>query len=435
MVTQASLLGDLQSIVGSKYAHPPDQPQVPVPDFMVDGLMPKVIVRPGTYEEVASVMAFANENGLAVIPCGHGRMPWFGNIPSSYDIALSLTRLNQIIEYEAADLTVTCQAGGTLGDLHETLSRNSQMVPVGTSPNGGPCIGKFLALGLSRSHNLQYGSQRDYTIGMRVVTADGRITRAGGKVVKNVAGYDLCKLYLGSLGTLGVIVEATFKLVPAPQSKERIELEFDSFRDACAIATELHRRGLALWLTGVRRLVSVEGENCVQRGPLILTIILSGTTAAVERSSTEIGHLANEAGARKFDPEHLPPRSEGYPAWTHEPVPLGIDISVLPSSMPALIDALDATAPHAWIEHCSLLNGTVSASWLGAGDNEGLVRRIRAAVSTLGGTAFVSGCSLELKRRIDVFGDPPPSFELMRRVKQEFDPNGTLSPGRFVGRL
>jgi glycolate oxidase FAD binding subunit len=431
VVAQTSLVQELQGIVGAEHASPPDEPRVHEPDFMVDGLMPQVIVYPGTYEEIGAVIRYANDNGLAIIPCGHGRMPWLGNIPRRYDIALSVTRLNQIIDYEPADMTVTCQAGTTLGDLHTALSAHNQMLPIGPTPRATSCIGRILARG--RSRNLQYGGQRDYTIGMRIVTADGRITRAGGKVVKNVAGYDLCKLYIGSLGSLGVIVEATFKLVPSPQAQECIELEFNSFEDACAFAIELHRQSLSLWETDIRRPMALEDQGCEPRGPLVLSVDLSGPAAAVERSRQEITRLANDTGAPPFDPDHLPKRSGRSPDWANERAPLGAEISVLPSDIPTLILALDAAAPGGWI-NVSPIDGKAHATWLGAGDDQQLARHVQSAVSALGGTAVIS-CSTDLKRQIDVFGEPPPSFELMRRIKQQFDPNDTLSPGRFVGRL
>ncbi len=433
MVAQASLVSDLQSIVGSEHAHLAGELRVPAPDFLVDGLMPKAIVRPGTYDEVASIMRYASERGLAVIPCGHGRMPWFGNVPRRYDIALSVARLNKIIEYEPADLTVTCQAGATLADLHAELSPRGQMVPVGAGrSDDSSCVGALLAR--NRSRNLQYGGPRNYTIGLRVVTADGRLTRAGGKVVKNVAGYDLCKLYIGSLGTLGVIVETTFKLVPAPQAEAQIDLEFASVAEACSFAAGLSRRGLSLWNVAIDRPMALRDEGASPHGPHALMITLRGTTAALDRSKSEIDGLAREGGVAPFDRARLPQTPHPLPAWNSQDDPLTCQTSVLPSRLPSLVESLDREAPGAFLD-ISPLTGRTVATWLGAGDDEQLVRRVQVAVSALGGSTVVEFCSFDLKRRIDVFGDPPPSFELMRRIKQQFDPKGILSPGRFVGRL
>ncbi len=423
MVEQATLVSDLQSIVGVEHAR---EPQAASPDATVDGMTPRAAVSPGSYEEVAAVMRYANDNGLAVIPLCSGGM-FGGNIPRGYDIALSVSRLNEIIEYEPADLTITCQAGATLGDLHVTLSKAGQMTPFGSNASES-CVGGLLAR--SRSHNLRYGSPRDYTIGMRVITADGRITRAGGKVVKNVAGYDLCKLYIGSLGTLGVIVEATLKVVPQPQVERRVELVFTSGRGACDFAAELQRRGLSLWQVNLCRSMSFAGPGSA---PLSLRIDLAGTAAAVERSQQEVVTLALEAGAEQGRND-TPKATATHPEDGSQGISLACDVSVLPSDVPALIEALDSTAPGAWIS-ASPLRGAVEFVWPGAGTDEMIVREVRTATSRFGGTLVVTACSTELKRRIDVFGDPPPSFELMRRIKQQFDPKGILSPGRFVGRL
>jgi glycolate oxidase FAD binding subunit len=429
MAGQASLLSDLEAIVGSEHTFAPGDGE----RFAVDGLSPQAIIEPGSYEEVGAVMHYANDNGLVVIPCGHGRRGGVGNVPSGYDIALSVARLNEIIEYEPADLTLTCQAGTTLGHLDASVSSHAQMVPAGARRSDDTsCVGALLAC--NRSRNLQWGGPRDYTIGLRVVTADGRMTRAGGKVVKNVAGYDLCKLYIGSLGTLGVIVEATFKLVPAPQGEERMELEFASVIEACGFAARLYGRGLSLWDVLIDRPMALSDEGTSPHGPLAMRIYLLGSAAAVDRSGSEISALAQECGVTPLDRTRLPKTSHLVPTWTSRDDPLTCNASVLPTAVPSLIDVIDREAPGAFL-NISPLTGRVVATWLGAGGDEPLLCQVKAAVSALGGTTVVESCSSELKRRIDVFGDPPPSFELMRRIKQEFDPKGTLSPGRFVGRL
>jgi len=425
MVTQASLVGDLQSIVGAEYARVPKDEE-----FAVDGMRPQVIVEPGSYAEVAAAMCYANNAGLAVIALGNGHFSWIGNIPSRYDIALSVSRLNAVVEYEPADLTITCQAGTTLDDVHGLLTGNGQMIPFGWG--AGPArISRLLALARGESH-LAWGSARDFTIGMRVVTAEGRTIRAGGKVVKNVAGYDLCKLFIGSMGTLGIIIEASLKLAPAPQAEELVDLEFTSLSQACNFAWELRKRGLALAYVNLDRPMSITEEGAMPRGLVRLGVHLAGTTAGVERSRREMLELAPIAGG-KLDGTSAPKLEGALPAWTNGGHPITCEARVLPSSVSDLVEHVDREAPGVFL-NVSPLTGSVSMTWV-AGLDEDRVRRLRAITTRLDGSLVVTGCDIELKRRIDVFGDPPPSFELMRRVKQQFDPNGILSPGRFVGRL
>ena len=425
-VTQDSLLADLQSIVGPDHAYAMEKDH----RVDIDGLMPSAIVAPDTYDEVAAVLRYANKEGLAVIPLGSGHFRWVGNIPRRYDIALKTSRLNSIVEYEPADLTITCQAGATLDDLNGPLTENGQMLPFGKVP-GASRIGRLLAL-RGRESDLAWGSARDFTIGLRVATADGRIIRTGGKVVKNVAGYDLTKLFIGSMGTLGVIIEATFKLAPAPQSEDDLDSEFGSVAGACALASELRRRGLSLSHVKLSRSVSITEADPSPRGYVRLTIALAGTPSAVERSRRETIELATSAGGAQVT--QRPKRAGPLPAWATAVDPLMCQASVLPTHVPQLIEELDDVAPGAFLE-VSPLHGSVSITWLGAGPDQKRVSTVRTSVTALGGTLTVISCDTELKRRIDVFGDPPPSFDLMQRVKQRFDPNGILSPGRFVGRL
>jgi glycolate oxidase FAD binding subunit len=351
-----------------------------------------------------------------------------GNVPSRYDIALSLSRLNAVVEHEPADMTVTCGAGITVAEMNGRLGASGQFVPLSDDPADPATAGGLLAT--NHSHlRLRYGAPRDFTIGLRVVTAQGKLTRAGGRVVKNVAGYDLCKLYIGSFGTLGVIVEATFKVAPLPQAREPVRLGFRSAADACEFAARVQRHGLSAWRMDVRRpAAAVEGAT--PSGAFDLSIDLAGTPAAVARSHRDIAALAREAGATLSE--------SGEPPWA-APDPVGERLtaaaSVLPTRVPALIGAFEQEAADAHVSAEPTL-GAVTVVRQGASGQERLAERLRAATAALGGTLLLKRCPLDLKGRVDVFGDVPgPSFELMRRVKEQFDPKGVLSPGRFVGRL
>lgn len=413
MVRQAFSISELESIVGREGMQP--EPAA----FAVDGFVPEAAVAPSSYEQVAEVIRYAAAQGLAVIPWGGGRHMHLGNVPRRYDLALSLSRLTGIVEYEPADLTVTCRAGTSIGELSARLAGEGQIAPLESLWGSEATIGGLLAANAAGPGRHAYGTARDFTIGMKVVTADGRLTKAGGRVVKNVAGYDLCKLYIGSLGTLGVIVEATFKLSPLPKVTRPLVLRFETPSDACAFANGLRGRGLAL-----RSLQVVSG------GSATLSLDVAGTPAAVERSLREVDALAKEAGTI-VEPAHEPlVFAEAFGAASPS---LLCKLSVLPRDVARLFEALNASNdPPRTVVWPTV--GVVYAGWPVADDAAGKIERTRALVAAYAGTPVVERCPLELKQTIDVFADIPPSFALMQGVKREFDPQGVLSPGRQVGR-
>jgi glycolate oxidase FAD binding subunit len=298
------------------------------------------------------------------------------------------------------------------------MRKHAQLVPLDlpAGRHGPPwgekaTVGGVLAANASGPSRHAYGSPRDFTIGLRVVTADGRVTRTGGRVVKNVAGYDLCKLYIGSLGTLGIIVEATFKLAPQPRAERTVFATFDTPARACAFAAELQRRGLAI--------------RAVQ--------LLNPTATSARR---EIGELAQGAAADLGEPKDATNvwESVGRLSSTADTV-LSCKATALPTRIPSLIESLEAVGGPPRILGLPTI-GVLYASWTDLDDAEETVRRLRAAASAAGGSLVIERCPPDLKRRLDVFGDVPvPSFHLMRRIKQQFDPKGILSPGRHLGRL
>jgi glycolate oxidase FAD binding subunit len=408
--THASPQADLKAIVGHEHAGTDT-----AGNFAVEGMSPQVVVSPAIYEEIAAVLARANTQHLGVIPFGGGSTMHLGNVPARYDIALDMSRLNAVVEYEPADLTVTCQAGITFAALQARLAEAGQTLPLGPFPDPRTTIGGILAANRIGAYTHGYGRPRDVTIGMRIATADGRIARAGGGVVKNVAGYDMSKLHIGALGTLGVIVEATFKVAPLPAAEASCSYRMARVEDACKMAAAIQRAGLS-----VRAI-----EIVVERDACDVTLDIAGSPNAVKRSGEDVRAMASSYAAAPSD-EH--------PSF---PAPLGgsgviCRFGVLPETVPELAEALRdhdlRPAIVAWPTA-----GIVFASWDAAADESSLLSEIRALSREA--TMVIERCGLETKSRIDVFGPPPPSFPLMRAIKQQFDPNAILSPGRFVGRL
>lgn len=420
MVSASTALRSLQSIVGRDHVLGTGKAK----DFAVDGVAPLAAVQPGSYEEVAAVVRWCASEGLAIIPRGAGTMMGIGNLPRRYDVALDLSRLDQVIEHQPADLTATFQAGVTLGTVRRRLLEARQMAPFDPSLPDAATVGGLLAAAADGPSRPALGTARDFTIGMKVVTADGHITKAGGRVVKNVAGYDLCKLYIGSFGTLGIIVEATFKLLPASKEEQAIAFGLESASEACALAREAHRRGLALRTALLLNAAAASLNPGLETGgAYLLAIDLAGSTEATGRSAREAAELARAAGA-------FPLASNAVPADAG-PVSLRCRLASLPSRLPSLIPAVEAIGRRPFITAAPVA-GSLWAEWRQE-EPEPLLTRLRQAASAHSAAWRVEICPTETKARIDVFGEPPAALPLMRSVKREFDPKGILSPGRFVG--
>jgi len=401
--------------------------------FAVDGLTPGAVVAPGDEAGVGSALRLAAAAGAGVIPLGSRLHAALGNIPRRYTITLSLSRLNRLLEYEPADLTATVEAGMTLAGVQQTLASQGQWLPVDAAP--GSTIGGVLASGFVGPCRHRYGAPRDFLIGIGAVLADGRGVKAGGRVVKNVAGYDMGKLYAGSLGTLAVITRATFKLAPLPAARALVVLPGDTAAAAASIGFEADDRGLALEAAEV-----VNGRTLTTMGlsnprPWAALLRLSGSQGAVERSLVELAALAPSARATVLSGEE---EARAWAAYTASPqAPLVLRLSVLPSQVPAALDHLVAeTEDYGGTVAASLTTGIVRARCSAATDDAvGLIEGIQPWVAGLGGACVVEAATPAVKTAVDVFGPQRPDFELMRRIKEQFDPQGVLSPGRFVGRL
>src|SRR3712207_2726384 len=214
-------LEDLQQIVGAEHA------REATPEDAIDGVRPAFVAEPGSVQETSELLRFASGEGLAVAPRGGGTKTLLGNPPRELDLILSTRRMNEVIEYVPGDQVVRVQAGIRLQDLQDRLVGSDQMLGI-DPPEEGATIGGVVAANSTGPRRYRYGTIRDLIIGITIVLSDGTIAKAGGKVVKNVAGYDLSKLFTGSLGTLGVIAECNFRLHPKPEVGQTVAVELPS---------------------------------------------------------------------------------------------------------------------------------------------------------------------------------------------------------------
>jgi glycolate oxidase FAD binding subunit len=368
---------------------------------VVDGKSPKRIERPSSPEELAEVLCGAAAAGEAVIPVGGGRALGLGDPPRRFDLALETTGLNRMLEMSQADLTVSAEAGVKVEDLNAELAQVGQFLPLDPFNAPGHTVGGVLAAALSGPLRLRYGSARDFTIGLRVALPDGRLATSGGRVVKNVSGYDLNKLHQGALGSLGVIVAASFKVYPRPLYEASVATSTGDLDQAWREA----RRALALSLVPTALELGASGNGSFQ-----LHGRFEGSRKGVERTVSELGWNATDDA---FWSEHS---RRGSDTWAR--------ISVPPRSLLELVRSIPAS--HRW--WCS--PGVGVAHWPDAADAEE-VRGLRARAERAGGSLVLLAAPVELKAAVGAWGSLPATMDWMRRIKDAFDPGHAISPGRY----
>ena len=441
-----TLQRDLEGVVSEV------RPLGPADDgYAVDGVRPRLVCTPGSVEELAGVVRAADVARAAVVPRGGGTRMVLGAPPRAADLVALTERLDEIVEYEPADLTVTVQAGLTLGALQERLRAEGQFLALDPAAADRATIGGIIATNASGPLRLLYGSTRDLVIGTRVVNADGIVSKAGGRVVKNVAGYDLNKLYIGSLGTVGIVVELSFKLHPLPQSQGMLVAAFRSAADAGAAVATIVRSPLgvaAIELLDASAAASVRPVAPVSDGGCLLVVAATGFEKAVDRQLRDLREICSAAEVEDI-------RSDGAVEglWSAlrelaDPSEEGVALlkaAVPPARSTATLDSLRRLSDEAGFGPTIQARAGSGVVYLklhpeawdaeGYGRLAGLVERARAFARGEGGSLVVEACPAEAKAGLDVWGDPGNALPVMRALKEKLDPNGTLNPGRFVGGL
>ena len=417
-------------------------------------MTPALIVRPGSQEEVAKVVAACAEAGAAVIPWGGGTSMGMGNRPARADVVVLLDRLNRIVEHDADNLNVSVEAGVPLAHLQATLAERRQFLPLDAPAEGKATMGGLLATNSMGPWRLLYGTWRDWVLGMRVVLPDGERIRCGGKVIKNVSGYDMNKLFIGSLGSLGIITEATVKLLPLPVVRASVIGLFPELAQVTDLvrkvldsvllpeAMELLNPGALSLLAPALDLEAPAGYG--------LAVSLAGSPETVERQTRDFATLF---GAARASRTRTLPKDQAASAWqairdvfdrlpgpAQERVICKIAVPISRSGeMLAAAEQLSrqhnlraAVVAHAGsgVVRACYLPGTQPPppEVLGAG-LEALRREAEAAEGSL----VVQAAPPALKAHVDAWGKPGEGFDVMQRLKAEFDPRGLCNPGRFLG--
>lgn len=438
-------------------------PQERLSEYAVDGVIPQAAVEAPDRQSIAELLSWASDRRFPVFPRGGGAQMNLGNVPEEVGLALATSCQSRILDYEPADLTATVEAGITLDRLQQQLSVGGQFLPLESPLAERSTIGGLLAANATGALRHSYGQPRDWLIGIAVVGAGGQETKAGGRVVKNVTGYDLNKLYTGSLGTLGIIVEATFKLAPAPPERGTLVAAFPTIDGALSAGTALLQQictpqGVqVLDRQASRRLSGMLGGAvlpCTGTGEAQVIALFSGRPRALKRRLEECTRILRESGASEISPLDENDgaqlvKSLNDLGWGEGDKPdLTIKLNLPPASLARAITGLrqesPAGTPPAVIADPGF--GVVRLFWWseavlegphGIDDSQVLhtIAEAQDAAKREGGSALVEFCPLPLKKQIDVWGPHPQGLEVMRRIKQNFDPLGILSPGRFVGGL
>lgn len=390
-------------------------------DDAVAGVLPRYVASPSSTAQAAEVMSLAAQHELNVVARGAGTKLDWGLPPSAVDLVVDTTGLSGVVEHVAGDLVCLVRAGTPVRELQEQLAGHGQQLAL-DSPLADATVGGTVAVSTSGPRRMLYGTLRDLLIGVTFVRADGVVAKAGGKVVKNVAGYDFGKLLTGSYGTLGLVTEAVVRLHPVPAARRVVTVEATDRAQAGRLAAAVI--GSQLVPTAVE--VDQSGD-----GPVTVTVLLEGIEAGVDGRAQGAVELLGPSAAVTGD---LP---DGFGDYPFESGGTGLKLT---STITGVADVLD-TAHRLSAERAAPLSLRGSAAGViyaglpaqaPADDVAAVVDRLRDTCSTHGGGVTVLTAPPEVRGAVDVWG-PVPGLHLMRRVKDEMDPGHRLAPGRFVG--
>src|SRR5712692_1208389 len=393
------------ALVGQEHVRPAS------PADAVAGVQPKLIVDPGTEKELAEVLRLSNEAGLAVIPRGGGTKPRWGNPPSRADLILSTARLSAIIEHAWADLTVTVQAGCTIQRLQETLAQHGQRLALDPLWPEKATVGGVLSTNDSGALRLRFGALRDLIIGVTVALPDGTLASSGGKVVKNVAGYDLPKLVTGALGTLGVITRAVFRLHPLPRNKR-------SFSISASDGAEMQQFVLAVQNSKLAY-TFLQSHFSSDASP-VTDILFEGTEAGLTAQETQLRHLSALTSIAEATTSTWTAREELW-ASADSATTAVAKISILPATLARTMEFVKRTAKEHQLRWKSLMYAT-GLGWLRL---EGKAGSLCGALQMLRGELEGQHGSLVALHRpdkmpaLDAWGSTGDAHPLMKAVKQQ----------------
>jgi glycolate oxidase FAD binding subunit len=434
--------------------------------YEVDGRRPSAALQPESTSQIAEIIKFAAAEGLGVIATGGRTKLNIGLPPKRYDLALDMSSLNKIIAYDAGDLTLSVEPGLRLAVLGETLAKHRQFLPLTVPYLAQTTMGGIAASGVDGPLRQFYGTARDFLLGIEFITGEGLAAKSGGRVVKNVTGYDIHKLMIGALGTLGVITRLNFKTFPLPSASRGFVARFPTAQQACDMRNRVARSRLtplSLEISSPSVTEMFEGDigsrfesepmppKVLSRTEWALSTGFAGNEKVRERYQTELLRIAEESGGNGLlVPEKslaaaFARKREFIPiALASSPATTVVKMSVLPVKMTDMLAAAQKAAESESLRWAALARGLgiIYFALLPAALNdeskqhiENATNAIHEACAKLGGQSTIPWCPTPWKTNMKIWGPENYAFPQMQKIKNVFDPQGILSPGRFVGGL
>ncbi len=404
---------------------------------------------PHSVDELASCICEANEHGQVLVPYGAGTRQHIGGpLPQGAQL-LYIAGLDRVLEHEPGDMTVSVEAGISLGSLQTLLRSYNQWLPWDPPVAPEATVGGLLATGASGPLRLGYGTPRDWVLGMRVVLGDGRLVKSGGKVVKNVAGYDTHKLHIGAFGTLGVIAEVTCKVFPLPEHTATLLISVRDLDNAGQLAERLRGNPLGPVSLVVAHAPRLSNALHAPQG-IFVAVRYAGVLAAVRRQADAAFRLAQAIGSTVVElgndeadvlwqklahfssPAEIQSPSDSAAALV---IRTGVQSAALPQSLAVIQQHVAGAEAVEWVGYGGVGITYIRCTISPAASAVMLIANLRSALAPLGGYATVEYAPSWLHPSLDVWGPPPPTFHLMRSLKQQWDTRGILNPGRYIGRL
>jgi glycolate oxidase FAD binding subunit len=444
----------LKEIVGEGHViQDPDQLKA----YAINGKKPKVIVSPKTIEEVSKVVALANKQHLSIIPRGNGTKMRMGGIPKKIDIILSTSQLNRITDNDCENLTLSAECGITLNEVQKSLAKvgKGYFLPLDPPYTEKATLGGIVATNSSGPKRLLYGTARDMIIGTKAVFPNGDIVVSGGKTVKNVSGYDMCKLLIGSFGTLGIICETTFKLLPLPEKEATLLLSFARIEEADGFARAL--RGSQLIPSSIETLNAIAvskmkySMSMPPNGNYLVAIGLEGVVESIDRQVSEMSEMGKKYGvletvtldSEKHQAFWSAIRDFSYGLTQEYPNAITLKSNFLISKSGEMLSSYEKVANEFGVD-CAFIchsgNGILN-SYILPGKN--FRSKVESFVEIIGkftfeavkneGNLVVESSPLLIKKEVNIWGQSQSDYWVARRLKEQIDPTGILNMGRFVG--